>query len=203
NFPVAHFNLVLQGSDSCRVRIVLELDFVFQDVIARPLLVPELACRCELLRRKLLAQFVPHLPCDTADGQQQQDGEKPDPAPVRSRARRRGTHRRPRSANVSGNSALAMTTTPCSVSVKPRRRSCSASSPMVVPCGIFTSLSMIARRMRQWRPTSTPSNRIEFSTTAKLLTRPFGDRMLRRTWPALTVATWHTNVSCASPPRAA
>ena len=55
---------------------------------------------------------------------------------------------------------FGMTTMPPSLTVK-RRRSSSRSYPIVIPGGITTPLSTMARRTRAWRPTSTSSKRID------------------------------------------
>src|SRR5947207_9127430 len=52
---------------------------------------------------------------------------------------------------------------------------------MVVPSGMWTSRSMMARRIRQWRPTLTCENRMLSSTSLKEFTRTSGDKMLLRT----------------------
>ena len=62
-------------------------------------------------------------------------------------------------------SALAITTTPLGVTVKPWARSSSSSKPIRMSSGIETPLSMIARRIFARRPMFTPEKRIESSTS--------------------------------------
>ena len=49
---------------------------------------------------------------------------------------------------------------------------------MVAPRGMSTSRSMMARRMRAWRPTRTPGIRMHWSIVQKLCTRTLGQSTL-------------------------
>src|SRR5260370_20441680 len=69
---------------------------------------------------------------------------------------------------------LGITTTPLG-ETKKRWRSSSGSYPIVVPGGISTFLSMIARRILQCRPICTFSNKMHSSTSVNELTRTLGE----------------------------
>src|SRR5437870_13203304 len=141
--------------DTVNIGAVHLLERVIHIVIARPALFPLLAGLGQCLRRKLLLRVEPDFDGNGRDGEDGEDDKEPDPAPARvarafragsgiavcgavhqilpspsrcgSLARRQRAASRARAAKDSGNSALAITATPCSVIVKPRWRSWSRS----------------------------------------------------------------------------
>src|SRR5687768_16414365 len=78
---------------------------------------------------------------------------------------------------TNGSSSVVTTTMPLSVTVC-RRRSSSGVYPICAPLGMKTSRSMIARRIRAWRPTRTPGMRMLWSMSQKLWTRTLGQSTL-------------------------
>src|SRR5690348_1897916 len=71
----------------------------------------------------------------------------------------------------------------------------------MVPSGMCTSRSMMARRTRQWRPMLTWLKIMLESTWAKELTRTSGDRMLLRTCPPEMMQPDETMESSDTPMR--
>src|SRR5205823_12477277 len=92
------------------------------------------------------------------------------------------------------------TTMPESVTVK-RSRSSSRSWPIVVYGGIFTPLSMMQRRIFEWRPTSTPSIRIDSSTSVYEWMRTRGCSTERLIVPPEMITPSDTIESVAMPMR--
>src|SRR5579862_5711482 len=72
---------------------------------------------------------------------------------------------------------------------------------MVVPSGICTSRSRIARRMRQRRPTLTCENKMQSSTSEYEFTRTSGERTEFFTAPPDTMHPFETIESSAVPVR--
>src|SRR5699024_10463815 len=70
---------------------------------------------------------------------------------------------------------LGTTVTPVSVTVKPRERSSSGSTPMLAPSATMTFLSKMALCTRAWRCTDTPSSSTESCTNDQELTRVPGE----------------------------
>src|SRR3954463_3049240 len=72
---------------------------------------------------------------------------------------------------------------------------------MMEPSGMCTSRSMMARRMRQWRPMLTWLNTMLASTSEEEFTRVSGDKMLPRTAPPEMMQPCDTMESNAEPMR--
>src|SRR5262249_7666266 len=89
---------------------------------------------------------------------------------------------------------LGNTTMPGSEIAK-RAASSAGSYPICVPGEMCTFLSTMARRIWQWRPMSTPSNRIDSSTCENELMRTPGESTVRSMRPPLMMQPSETSES--------